>query len=79
MYANEDSQSLASQGFKVKAYDVYPPSLAKVVAAGAIPCTKPEDAAAGVKVLGLMVVNAYQVEELLFGAINIAERKFYMR
>ncbi|KAK8845549.1 hypothetical protein IAR55_006264 [Kwoniella newhampshirensis] len=65
--------SLVSQGFKVKAYDVYPPSLEAVAKAGATPFKTPAEAATNVQVLGLMVVNAYQVDDVLFGAGRVAE------
>ncbi|KAL0243816.1 hypothetical protein I308_105078 [Cryptococcus tetragattii IND107] len=66
--------SLVSQGYKVKAYDVYPPSLKRVAEQGAISSSSPRDAAKGVQVLCLMVVNAQQVEETLFGKdVGVAE------
>lgn len=64
-------ESLLSQGFKVKAYDVYAPSLEVAVKAGATPCATPAEAG-DVDVLGLMVVNAAQVEDALFGAGEVA-------
>ncbi|WWC85796.1 uncharacterized protein L201_000663 [Kwoniella dendrophila CBS 6074] len=67
------SSSLISQGFEVKAYDVWKPSLEAVVKAGAIGCETPSKAAQGVQVLGLMVVNATQVEDVLFGSGKVAE------
>ncbi|CAD6572108.1 MAG: tRNA-splicing endonuclease subunit sen54, partial [Tremellales sp. Tagirdzhanova-0007] len=65
--------TLSSQGFPVRAYDVYPPSLAAVVEAGATRASTPREAATGVRVLGLMVVNAAQVEDVLFGAGGVAD------
>ncbi|WWD22500.1 hypothetical protein CI109_106993 [Kwoniella shandongensis] len=67
------ASSLVSQGFKVKAYDVYPPSLEAVAKAGATPAKTPAEAATGIQVLGLMVVNAYQVDDVLFGSGRVAE------
>jgi 3-hydroxyisobutyrate dehydrogenase-like beta-hydroxyacid dehydrogenase len=64
-------QSLLSQGFKVKAYDVYAPSLEAAVKVGAEPCATPADAG-NVDILGLMVVNALQVEDALFGSGQVA-------
>jgi 3-hydroxyisobutyrate dehydrogenase-like beta-hydroxyacid dehydrogenase len=64
-------QSLLSQGFKVKAYDVYAPSLEAAVKSGAEPCATPAEAA-NVDILGLMVVNALQVEDALFGSGQVA-------
>lgn len=66
-----DVQSLLSQGFKVKAYDVYKPSLEAAVKVGAEPCATPADAG-NVDILGLMVVNALQVEDALFGSGQVA-------
>jgi 3-hydroxyisobutyrate dehydrogenase-like beta-hydroxyacid dehydrogenase len=66
-----DIQSLLSQGFKVKAYDVYKPSLDAAVKVGAEPCATPAEAG-NVDVLGLMVVNALQVEDALFGSGQVA-------
>ena len=69
-------QSLASQGYTVQAYDVYAPSLEKAVAGGCKPSPSPAEAAKGVSVLGLMVVNVMQVEELLFQA-GVAESESF--
>ena len=66
-----DIQSLLSQGFKVKAYDVYKPSLEAAVKVGAEPCATPAEAG-DVDILGLMVVNALQVEDALFGSGQVA-------
>ena len=66
-------QSLSSQGFRLKAYDVYSPSLEASVKAGAIAAATPRDAATGARILGLMVVNAIQVEDVLFGAGGVAD------
>jgi 3-hydroxyisobutyrate dehydrogenase-like beta-hydroxyacid dehydrogenase len=68
-----DIQSLLSQGYPVKAYDVYAPSLDKAVSLGAVRCETPAAAASGVQVLALMVVNAAQVEDVLFGAGKVAD------
>lgn len=70
------SASLVQQGFPVRAFDVWKPSLEAVAKAGATPCDTPAQAAEGVKVLGLMVVNAAQVEDVLFGEGNVAEGKY---
>lgn len=66
-------QSLSGQGFPVRAYDVYPPSLAVAVKSGSTPAETPREAAKGVRVLALMVVNAIQVEDVLFGAGGVAD------
>ncbi|TYJ54777.1 hypothetical protein B9479_004534 [Cryptococcus floricola] len=65
--------SLASQAFSVKAYDVYPPSLGNVAAAGVTAASSPLEATQGVDILCLMVVNAAQVEDTLFGKEGVAE------
>ncbi|RSH81488.1 hypothetical protein EHS25_006845 [Saitozyma podzolica] len=65
--------SLVSQGFSVKAFDVWQPSVQAAVKGGAVGCTLPKEAATGVQVLGLMVVNAAQVDDVLFGAGEVAE------
>ncbi|WWC58105.1 uncharacterized protein I303_100640 [Kwoniella dejecticola CBS 10117] len=67
------ASSLVSQGYEVKAYDVYKPSLESVVQKGAKGFDTPAEAAQGVQVLGLMVVNATQVEDVLFGEGKVAE------
>jgi len=65
-----------SQGYKVKAYDVYKPSLDAAVKVGAEPCTTPAEAG-NVDILGLMVVNALQVEDALFGSGQVAAGMWY--
>lgn len=67
--------SLVEQGFPVKAFDVWKPSLEAVVKAGATAAETPAKAAEGAQVLGLMVVNAAQVEDVLFGAGEVASGK----
>ena len=52
---------------------MYPPSLVAVVDAGATRASTPREAARGVRVLGLMVVNAAQVEDVLFGTGGVAD------
>ena len=52
---------------------MYPPSLAAAVKAGSTPAATPRDAAKGVQVLALMVVNALQVDDVLFGSGGVAE------
>lgn len=61
----------------MKAYDVYAPSLEAAVKAGAEPCSTPAQAGE-VDILGLMVVNALQVEDALFGAGQVAACKLPM-
>ncbi|BEI79860.1 hypothetical protein CcaverHIS002_0103890 [Cutaneotrichosporon cavernicola] len=67
------ASSLLSQGYPVKAYDVYTPSLEKAASLGAVRCDTPAAAAANVQILGLMVVNAEQVQDVLFGAGKVAD------
>lgn len=64
--------SLVEQGFPVRAFDVWKPSLEAVVKVGATACATPAEAAKDVQVLGLMVVNAVQVEDVLFGTGEVA-------
>lgn len=68
-------QSLLSQKFPVRAFDVYKPSLDKAVDQGAIRSDTPAAADEGVQILGLMVVNSAQVEDVLFGSGKVAEGK----
>ncbi|OCF44113.1 hypothetical protein I317_02067 [Kwoniella heveanensis CBS 569] len=65
--------SLVRDGYTVKAYDVWKPSLQAVVGAGAQEAPTPADAAKSVQVLGLMVVNAQQVEDVIFGKGDVAQ------
>ncbi|ORY34220.1 NAD binding domain of 6-phosphogluconate dehydrogenase-domain-containing protein [Naematelia encephala] len=67
------ASALASQGFHIKTFDVWKPSLDAAGKAGAIIVDSPASAATGVQVLALMVVNAAQVEDLLFGSGGVAE------
>lgn len=61
--------SLAKAGFSVCGYDVYEPSIRKFVAVGgtARAATSPADAAEGAEILVLMVQNAAQADDVLFG------------
>lgn len=69
------TQCLARKGFQVKAYDVWKPSVEAAVKAGCNAASTPADAASGVQVLALMVVNAAQVEEVLLGPAGVADSK----
>ncbi|ORX34751.1 NAD binding domain of 6-phosphogluconate dehydrogenase-domain-containing protein [Kockovaella imperatae] len=64
---------LAKNGVTVQAYDVWAPSLEKAVQGGCKGCGSPSEAAQGASILGLMVVNVGQVEDLLFGEPRVAE------
>lgn len=59
--------NLAKAGFEVRGYDVRAESVASLVSAGGKPATSAADAAAGADLLILMVVNAAQAEQVLFG------------
>lgn len=52
---------------------MWKPSLEKAVAGGCSPAATPAEAAKGVEILGLMVVNVKQVEDVLFGEAKVAE------
>ncbi len=52
---------------------MYPPSAEKAAAGGCKLAATPAEAAKGASVLGLMVVNVAQVEDILFGQANVAE------
>lgn len=66
------ASSLVKAGFHVAGFDVYPPSIEKFVegAAGenASQAASPADAATSAQVLILMVQNAAQAEDVLFGS-----------
>lgn len=67
--------SLAKAGFNVCGYDVYAPSIQKFLAVGekATGVKSPAEAAQGAQILILMVQNAAQVEDVLFGAGKAAD------
>jgi 3-hydroxyisobutyrate dehydrogenase-like beta-hydroxyacid dehydrogenase len=69
------ASSLLRAGFTVCGYDVHQPSLDRFLSAGnnAKAASSPSDAASGADVLILMVQNATQVEDVLFGSGNAAE------
>ncbi|BBN02755.1 fructose-bisphosphate aldolase, class II [Marchantia polymorpha subsp. ruderalis] len=58
---------LVKEGFTVRGYDVYEPSMERFVKAGGIPSKSPEDCAKGAKVIILMVTNEDQAESVLYG------------
>jgi 3-hydroxyisobutyrate dehydrogenase len=62
------AQSLLRAGFAVQAYDVRPEPLEALATAGGSRAASPEEAARGADLLLVMVVNAAQVQEALFGA-----------
>ncbi|TDZ67775.1 L-threonate dehydrogenase [Colletotrichum trifolii] len=67
--------SLVRAGFAVQGYDVYGPAIDKFVAGGgnATKANSPAEAAKGADILVLMVQNAVQAEDALFGAGKAAE------
>lgn len=61
------AKNLLAAGHRVRGIDLNPAALAALSAAGAEPATGTADAARGADVLILMVVNAAQAEQVLFG------------
>lgn len=66
------ARNLVERQFRVRGFDLQPAALANLAAAGGTAATSAADAAAGVEVLVLMVVNAAQAEAVLFGAGALA-------
>jgi putative dehydrogenase len=66
------AQSLLRAGLEVHACDVRPEAVEKVVAAGGHGATSPADLAGKVEALLIVVVNAAQTEQVLFGADGAA-------
>uniref|UniRef100_A0A8H7TJ30 Uncharacterized protein n=1 Tax=Bionectria ochroleuca TaxID=29856 RepID=A0A8H7TJ30_BIOOC len=70
------ARSLVRGGFaSVKGYDTYPPSIEKFVSAGgnALAASSPAEAAKDSEVLVIVVQNAAQVEDVLFGSGKAAD------
>ncbi|EHK96582.1 putative Uncharacterized oxidoreductase ygbJ [Glarea lozoyensis 74030] len=69
------AKTLTKAGYQVQGYDVYPPSVEKFVAASesATAATSPSEAASGAQALILMVQNAKQAHDVLFGSGKAAE------
>ncbi|CAH0056794.1 unnamed protein product [Clonostachys solani] len=70
------ARSLVRGGFaSVKGYDIYPPSIEKFVSAGgnALAASSPAEAAKDSEVLVIVVQNAAQVEDVLFGSGKAAD------
>jgi 3-hydroxyisobutyrate dehydrogenase len=61
------AQSLLRAGFEVHACDVRPEAVQKLAAAGAHPAASPAALAGKVEALLIVVVNAQQTEQVLFG------------
>ncbi|MEM7534230.1 MAG: L-threonate dehydrogenase [Chloroflexota bacterium] len=66
------AQSLVRAGIPTKAYDIRPEAVATFVEAGGTGVGSVAEAAGGVDVLIIVVVNADQAEDVLFGAGNAA-------
>ncbi|KAK7206011.1 NAD binding domain of 6-phosphogluconate dehydrogenase-domain-containing protein [Myxozyma melibiosi] len=68
--------NLAKEGFPIQGFDVYPPSMDKLVAAGGTSSKSPAEAAKGKEFLILMVVNDKQADSVLFdgGAIEAMDK-----
>jgi 3-hydroxyisobutyrate dehydrogenase-like beta-hydroxyacid dehydrogenase len=69
------ASSLAKAGFHVSGYDVYQPSIQKFLAAGgtSVAARSPAEAARDAQILILMVQNASQAEDVLFGTGKAGE------
>ena len=67
--------SLLRSGYAVHGYDVYPPAIEKFQSSkgNATGANSPVEAVKGAEVIILMVQNASQVEDILFGAGNAIE------
>src|SRR5262245_8876913 len=60
--------NLLKAGLQVKGYDLNPEAVQRLVQAGGLRAPSISEAVQDVEVLVLMVVNAAQVEEVLFGS-----------
>ncbi|HJQ29259.1 MAG TPA: NAD(P)-dependent oxidoreductase, partial [Rubrobacter sp.] len=67
------AQRIADSGFDLSVFDVRPENAEPLVDAGARRTNSPREAAEGVDALVLMVVNADQAEDALFGDEGAAE------
>jgi len=67
------ARSLAQAGFGLSVFDVRPESAEPLAELGATTAASPREAAEGAEALVLMVVNARQAEEALFGAAGAIE------
>ena len=70
------AKSIVKAGIPCLGYDAYPPSLEKFVAIGGKAASSLVEVATGTDVLVLMVVNAQQVEDVLFGEQGVGHREF---
>ena len=62
------AKNLIKAGFAVRAFDIDPAAVDRVVAAGGVRAESPADAAQEVDLLFVLVFNAAQAEAVLFGA-----------
>lgn len=60
------AKQLVAKGFPVSCYDIYPPSIEKLVQAGGQAAKSPADAARAADILVIMVVSSPQVSAVLF-------------
>ena len=67
------AKRIVSAGFDLSVFDVRPENASSLVDAGATSTGSPGEAADGVDALVLMVVNAGQAEDALFGSEGAAE------
>lgn len=63
---------LVRAGLAVRGFDIAPAARERLAAAGGVPATSPADAAAGASALVVMVHDARQAREVLFGAEGAA-------
>lgn len=68
------AQSLMRAGLSVTGYDINPQSVEQFAAVGGIPASSAAEAAASAPILVIMVLNAEQVESILFGVGEAAQR-----
>jgi 3-hydroxyisobutyrate dehydrogenase len=66
-------QSLVRNGFSVRARDILPAAEASAVAAGAVACPAPATIARECRIVILLVVDAAQIEDVLFGEHGAAD------
>ncbi len=66
------AQSLLRAGFELHAYDINEPALDKIVRAGAQRAGTPAEVGQAAEALVVLVVNAQQTDEVLFGANGAA-------
>src|SRR5947209_7113352 len=65
---------LLEKGFVVRAFDVRTEPLAELGKAGAVACDSPAEAADGADAVVLLVLNADQVADVVFGPGGLRDR-----